>query len=202
MPDPFSPDTHPWLSALRSALPPFEDGLHPSPTGAKDRIHAAVALILRAGPNPETLLIRRAEADGDPWSGHMALPGGRRDSSDRDLLQTAMRETLEETGVRLEDAGRPLGRLEPLVPTTYRLPPMSIHPFVFGVSAETRAHTASREVAEILWTPISALRCPEAAGTVDIHLGEVTRAFPCIRVEERVVWGLTYRILTDFFRFL
>ena len=55
---------------------------------------AAVALLLTPDPD-RLLLIRRAEREGDPWSGHLALPGGRRDESDTDLLATALRETFE-----------------------------------------------------------------------------------------------------------
>ncbi|HEY9478577.1 MAG TPA: hypothetical protein VIP79_00745, partial [Gemmatimonadaceae bacterium] len=42
---------------------------------------AAVALILRVGEanEPELLMIKRAVYEGDPWSGHIALPGGRRE---------------------------------------------------------------------------------------------------------------------------
>ncbi|MGH7524260.1 MAG: NUDIX domain-containing protein, partial [Gemmatimonadales bacterium] len=65
------------------------------------RAFAAVALVLAEEPD-RLLLIRRAEREGDPWSGHLALPGGRRQESDSDLLATATRETREETGIHLE----------------------------------------------------------------------------------------------------
>jgi 8-oxo-dGTP pyrophosphatase MutT (NUDIX family) len=146
----------------------------------------------------EVLLIRRAEADGDPWSGHMALPGGRWDPRDGSLLQTAIRETVEETGVTLEAVGIPLGRLTPLNPATRRLPPISISPFIFVVPEDTVARPASPEVDETLWVPLTTLFDPVAAGTVEIEFDTASRTFPCIRVEGRVIWGLTYRILQDF----
>ena len=62
---------------------------------------AAVAAILRPGPQPEMLFILRASKDGDPWSGHMAFPGGHRESSDASLRATAERETWEEIGLDL-----------------------------------------------------------------------------------------------------
>src|SRR6185436_21144367 len=79
---------------------------------------AAVAVILigsEATSTLELLLIQRSERAGDPWSGHMALPGGRRDARDIDLRATAMRETREEIGVELSTA-RLLGRLDDLRP--------------------------------------------------------------------------------------
>ena len=48
---------------------------------------AAIALILRLGSlgEPELLMIKRAEHAGDPWSGHIACPGGRAEPGDKDL---------------------------------------------------------------------------------------------------------------------
>src|ERR1017187_10973735 len=63
---------------------------------------AAVAIVLARSPEESILLIRRAERQGDPWSGHWSFPGGRRDPQDPDLLHTALRELDEECGIRLE----------------------------------------------------------------------------------------------------
>jgi len=192
-----TPAPDPRLLNLRRGLIPPEDPPRPLPPEAGDRIQAAVSIVIRSGADMQILLIRRAESEGDPWSGHMALPGGRRDPSDRDLLQTAIRETLEETGVHLDNDGVLLGRMDPLVPATIRLPPISIVPFVFGVPGGICARAASPEVDQIFWTPLSQLWSPEASGTVDIQLGDMTRTFPCLREGGNVVWGLTYRILRN-----
>lgn len=192
-----TPAPDPRLLNLRRGLIPLEGPPPLQSPGADDRIQAAVSIVIRSEADMQILLIRRAESEGDPWSGHMALPGGRRDPSDRDLLQTATRETLEETGVYLDNDGVLLGRMDPLVPATIRLPPISIVPFVFGVPGGTSARAASPEVDQIFWTPLSLLWSPEASGTVDIQLGDMARAFPCLRAGENVVWGLTYRILRN-----
>src|SRR4051812_3842337 len=66
----------------------------PTPGSAPAIRRAAVAAILRdAAEGPEILFIRRAEHPQDPWSGHMAFPGGREEPGDADLLETAIRET-------------------------------------------------------------------------------------------------------------
>jgi 8-oxo-dGTP pyrophosphatase MutT (NUDIX family) len=191
----------PRFSSIRDAVLPLEGHAFQLPEDADERTHAAVALILRSSRELELLLIRRAVAEGDPWSGQMALPGGRRDPSDPSLLHTAMRETEEETAVSLDGKRSPMGRLEPMVPATRRLPPILIFPFIFGVPANTKAVVASREVDEVIWTPLSTFQQPTALGTVDITYGDgSSRSFPCFRIGDRVVWGLTYRILTRFFR--
>ncbi|TFH59708.1 MAG: CoA pyrophosphatase [Gemmatimonadales bacterium] len=190
----------PRLSTLREELLSLEERLDPFPEERDDRIHAAVSVILRVGEKLEILLIKRAEAEGDPWSGQMALPGGRRDPTDPTLLHTALRETAEETGLILEGIGVHLGRLEPVIPATTRLPPITIFPYVFGVGEGARAEASSREVDEVLWVPLVALLDRQATSTVEIHYGDnSSRVFPCLRVDDRVVWGLTYRILTGFF---
>ena len=189
----------PRLRTLRDELRSLAERLDADPGEAGNRTHAAVSVVLRRGEELELLLIKRAEAEGDPWSGQMALPGGRRDPSDATLLHTAMRETEEETAVSLTEKGIHLGRLEPTIPASTRLPPITIFPFVFEVPAGTDAQVSSREVDEVLWVPLSALQDPGATSTVEIQYGDdSSREFPCLQVEGRVIWGLTYRILTGF----
>ena len=66
---------------------------------------AAVAMVLREGPQGvEALFIERARRDGDPWSGQMAFPGGRWETVDGSLRETAARETFEELSVDLSDS--------------------------------------------------------------------------------------------------
>src|SRR5687767_5021478 len=106
----------PRFGVLREALAAYaSDPDDPAP-GAAEILQAAVALVVRAGEQLDVLLIKRAKRDGDPWSGHMALPGGRRDASDESLLDTAVRETEEETGVELQSRVVHLGRLEEVRP--------------------------------------------------------------------------------------
>ena len=170
------------------------------------RRNAAVALILRPPPGVDDpvvglcdfLAIRRAESDGDPWSGQMALPGGRLDDADPGLLGAAIRETCEETGVDLTGAGAVLGRIEALRPMAVRIPPITIWPFVFRVAAGRTARVASHEVASVHWFPLEALEDPANQGSHPWKYGGIVRHFPCVRVEGQVIWGLTYRVLTRF----
>jgi 8-oxo-dGTP pyrophosphatase MutT (NUDIX family) len=128
----------------------------------------------------------------------MALPGGRRDPADPSLENAAVRETREETGLDLSAVGFPLGRLHEIAPGSPRLPRLSIAPFVFGVPAAAAATAASPEVETVHWIALDQLRAPGTRGEVEIPLPEETRTFPCYHVAGEVVWGLTYRILTQF----
>lgn len=166
--------------------------------GSGARRQAAVALVVRHEPEPAFLLVRRALSPRDPWSGQMALPGGRRDADDADLRATAIRETLEETGVDLDHAGELLGRLPDLEPTSRAIPRLMIAPFVFRLSRDAGARVASSEIAAVYWVRIADLTSPGARSAVAIDTPAGRRQFPCYWVAGQPVWGLTYRILQDF----
>lgn len=157
-----------------------------------------MTLVLRAADDLELLLIERTERSDDPWSGHVALPGGRRDPGDPDLLATAFRETREEVGVALDPATQLLGELDEVQPGSRRLPPLVITPFVAAVEAGQRLDLDPLEVAAALWVPLGALRDGAAASEVVVPVEGTRVAFPALRYGDYRVWGLTHRILTRF----
>lgn len=161
------------------------------------RAQAAVALVLRPHDDLELLLIRRAERAGDPWSGHIALPGGRRADADADLATTAFRETHEETGISVPESGRILGRLGVLT-TPSRLPAVEITSFVAAVPADVALSLDPAEVVDAAWIPLSVLRSVEAASEYRFERAGEQLAFPSIVHGEYTIWGLTHRILLDF----
>lgn len=159
---------------------------------------AAVALLIRPREELELLLIKRAVHERDPWSGHIAFPGGRRDAADIDLLQTAMRETHEEVGIKVERARHLIGPLDEVMPRAPGLTPLVIAAFVFGVHPDTKADIHPAEVEAAIWVPASALRDEAAVSEVLIEMEGRSHAFPSFRYGEHVIWGLTHRILTQF----
>ena len=162
-------------------------------------IRAAVAVLF--APDPDAILfIRRAERDDDPWSGHMSFPGGRSDDDDGDLLTTAMRETMEEVGVLLRP-DQLVGALDDVAPRRTQLPPIMVRPYVFALDRRP-ALVLNEEAAEAVWAPVQDLLRPEAYHTMIIQAGEVQRSYPAYRLGERVVWGMTERIVTPLLRLL
>jgi len=167
--------------------------------GARTR-QAAVAVILRERPaGEEILFIKRAEKAGDPWSGHMAFPGGHLDPVDADLRAAAMRETLEEIGLDLSSACY-LGAIDQqrAMPRGRTLD-MIIAPHVFELSGDP-SFTINYEVDEVVWTPLTPLARGECHDTETKPMAGQPTVFNGYRVERgHFVWGLTYRMLKSFF---
>jgi 8-oxo-dGTP pyrophosphatase MutT (NUDIX family) len=146
-------------------------------------------------PAPDALLlIRRAERTGDPWSGHMALPGGRREPGDVDLAATAIRETAEEVGVGLPRSAL-LGSLDDVVPRTPVLPPIAVRPYVF-VLPNRPALVLNPEVAAARWVLLDHLLHPATYHAVRIQIRGESREFPAYQLEDAIVWGMTERVVT------
>jgi 8-oxo-dGTP pyrophosphatase MutT (NUDIX family) len=160
---------------------------------------AAVALILReVARGLELLFIRRAEHDRDPWSGQMGFPGGRAEPGEEDLKSTAVRETAEEIDLQLP-ADQFLGELDE-VRAMARMRPMdlTIKPFVFGLREPRVALRPSPEVTSLHWIPLDEIRGTRWRGTLELEQQGTTLHFPCLRYEGLVIWGLTYRMFTNF----
>jgi 8-oxo-dGTP pyrophosphatase MutT (NUDIX family) len=161
---------------------------------------AAVAMLLRErGGACDVLLIQRSERSDDPWSGHMALPGGRHDPEDRDLWRTAARETHEEVGIDLTDAGDVIGHLDDIQAVARDRPlGLIIRPYVYALDREVFPKPDEREVSATVWLPLPYLLRPEAHGTHIRRFNGVTQEFPAFVYEGYTVWGLTYQMLTGF----
>lgn len=179
------------LDAIRSAL------ARVSPSAGEEP-QAAVAAILRQREGAEILFIKRAEHERDPWSGHMAFPGGRRDRGDATLERTAVRETLEEIGLDLETHGHRIAVLED-VPT--HKTGLIVRPFVWAID-DPPPLVLNREVDEVHWVPIEPLMSGAYDTTFHLEWGGMKHAFPAYSVGERIVWGLTYRFLQIVFSHL
>lgn len=154
---------------------------------------AAVAVIRTAGDDPHYLVLRRALNPVDPWSGHFALPGGRREEGDRDLLETCIRETLEETGLLLGArqmlAALPWARAGGTEHATL------VAPFLFEIAAATELTLDFQEIAESHWLPRSYLNDPLNHDVAVMSARHPLVRFPCIKVGSGAIWGFTYGVL-------
>jgi 8-oxo-dGTP pyrophosphatase MutT (NUDIX family) len=157
------------------------------------RRSAAVAVIFFSHADEKVLLIRRAEREGDPWSGQVAFPGGMVSSTDGSFEATARRETSEEVGIDLS-AGTAafLGYMGEFKARTREV---VVVPSIFRLAAAPTVEL-NGEVASYLWAPLRELARKEARSTYILPRGDVEIAFPSLVHRSLVVWGLTERILT------
>lgn len=191
------------LDQIRQALAGHRPQLlEPEPHQAE----AAVALVLAGGPDLALCIIRRAERADDPWSGHLALPGGRADPADPHPRAVAERETMEEVGIAL-DGGHWLGDLSHvLVRIGGGNRRLVLYPFVYYLGPDLPSFLPSEEVSEAFWVPLAYLWDPAnashvewARGTGAGGSGEIQRLlYPAIQWRGHAIWGLTFRVLTLF----
>jgi 8-oxo-dGTP pyrophosphatase MutT (NUDIX family) len=157
---------------------------------------AAVAIVHASGPAESVLLIRRAERESDPWSGHWSLPGGRREPEDPDLLHTALRELEEECGIRL--ARESLEAALPPMPARRRVGrQMLVAPFLFRVDGERPAVLDLEEAVDALWVPLRLLRDPARHALRPVPGVPPEIRFPAVELHGPPLWGFTYRLLTE-----
>lgn len=160
------------------------------PVSGSQDADAAVALLLkRVNQEFKVLFVRRVENPTDPWSGQIAPPGGKRDLEDKDLKQTVVRETAEETSINLLYGCRFLGVMEPLESTLR--PEMKVLPFVILLEHEPSIKL-NDELKRFIWISLEELA--RHKDTAKFNFGN----FPAYIVGDIVIWGLTYRILEKF----
>jgi 8-oxo-dGTP pyrophosphatase MutT (NUDIX family) len=163
--------------------------------------HAAVAAVLHdSGSGGDLLFIERAQHPSDPWSGHMAFPGGRVDPGDATARAAAERETLEEVAIDLATAEQ-LGRLDDVEGAPPGFDSLVVSAFVYRVD-ERVVPKPNYEVRSALWVPLAYLEDPQRRVPFYWPREQRTTHYPGILVgepERHVVWGLTFRFLEIFF---
>ena len=185
------------LESIRHQMAHHQAQEFPNKPGTRE---AAVAVILREHQaRLQILFIQRAHQEGDPWSGHMAFPGGHRDPVDAHLRAAAVRETDEEIGLDLHpaeyfgalDQQRAMPRGRPLN--------MLIEPHVFALDGDP-PFTINHEVREVVWADLQPLVDGTRHDTETMPLRGKPTTFNGYRLQGgHFVWGLTYRMLKDFF---
>ncbi len=162
-------------------------------------IHAAVMIILKEIKEGDysMLFIKRPQNAEDVFSGHMAFPGGKMKDEDKNKLETAIRETLEETGIDIVKMGKILGELDDFNPNNPKASHYVVTPFLSLLMEDTEIKP-NEEVDEAIWIPLSHLKDEK---TLEIRIIEKHR----IRVKDYVfhykdyvIWGMTGRILYKF----
>ncbi|WP_328799376.1 NUDIX hydrolase [Sediminihaliea albiluteola] len=161
------------------------------------RQRSAVAIILSVREGElHILMIKRAEREGDPWSGHMAFPGGRMEPDDAHGYAVAHRETEEEIGVHLDDCARCIGRLSDITAGPRGVLGMFISPFVFCLEKPVE-FSPNYEVAEVVWVPLEFLMDSSKRETMVWKRRGLSMELPCYIYKGRRIWGLSLMMLDE-----
>ncbi|HTL80468.1 MAG TPA: CoA pyrophosphatase [Bacteroidia bacterium] len=140
-----------------------------------------------------TMIIRRPDYDGT-HGGQLALPGGKMDKEDEDLLATAIRETREEVNVRVLPQNI-IGKLTPVyIPVSNFL----VQPFVAFLDAVPEWKKDEAEVAEIIEVPMSLLLDERVKTRKRISIGaHMFVETPCYDLNGNLLWGATAMIFSE-----
>jgi 8-oxo-dGTP pyrophosphatase MutT (NUDIX family) len=147
---------------------------------------AAVAIIFRNNKGVlELLLVKRAIVNGDPWSGDMAFPGGKKGEQDNTIIETVVREVMEETSIDLAQ-NKFLGMMNTVYSTVR--PNMGILPLIY-LQDEGKKIRINEELDSYHWVALD--RFAKSRGWANVKGLDV----PVFYLEGNIVWGLTYRMI-------
>jgi 8-oxo-dGTP pyrophosphatase MutT (NUDIX family) len=137
-------------------------------------------------------LILRPKYDG-VHAGQMAFPGGRYERTDRDLVQTALREAQEEIGIRVSDV-TVLGQLTELF-----IPPSNFYvlPVVGVMMAKPDFYPDPHEVDQVIEVPLDTIIDPAIVGRMDMTVRGVEVDAPFYEIQNFRVWGATAMMISE-----
>jgi 8-oxo-dGTP pyrophosphatase MutT (NUDIX family) len=153
---------------------------------------AAIAIVLLDEAHPSTLLIKRVERSGDPWSGQIAFPGGKFQEGDNSPRDTAVRETMEEVGIDLDMSSEFLGYFRSFRTHTGN---MEVVPAVFRLRRSVPVRI-DEEVSSYRWVDLETLASNDSRRTIKVGQVSETMEVPAIKIDDYVIWGLTHRIIS------
>ena len=164
---------------------------NPEPEGARK---GGVLLLLFYKKNElQVTFIKRAE-DGGTHSGQISFPGGKYEEDDKDLIQTAKRETFEEVGVNAKDV-KILGELSSLyIPVSNYI----VYPSVGFVTNIPEFTPNIKEVSKVLVFPLKKFLSKEYKHTGVIEVRNQKINTPFYNIDNTKIWGATAMIMSEF----
>lgn len=142
-----------------------------------------------------TLIQRKNDNPNDRHGGQISFPGGKRDASDTDLRDTALRETEEEVGV-------PAAHIQVLGELTELYIPVSnflVKPYVGYVTQTPTFNPQWQEVEQVLEVAWAQLQDNSNRVKTDLQLHPqlTIKGVPCFRIGEHVIWGATAMMISE-----
>ena len=142
------------------------------------------------------IFIRRgSSSEQDKHAGQIGFPGGKRESTDRDMMFTALREAEEEIGLDLSQ----IDVLGPLTPLYIPVSKYLVHPFVSYCAQVPHLSRQESEIEEILEIPLSVFKSASVRQStrIPLSMGITLNHVPCFLVGNHVIWGATAMIMNE-----
>jgi 8-oxo-dGTP pyrophosphatase MutT (NUDIX family) len=158
---------------------------------------AVLILIHKDKDHLKISLIVRPKYDGK-HGGQISLPGGKRESRDENLAQTALRETQEEIGVKAHH----VKILGPLTEVFIGVSNYLVQPYVGYIDYLPDFYPDPREVERILHITLEDLSDPAKQGKKRILVQNTEMEVRGYTFEKEWVWGATALILSEFIEIL
>jgi len=169
----------------------------PNPDPSTTRDAAVLITLFEKTPGDwHIIFIRRtASHEQDKHAGQVGFPGGKKDSTDPDLMYTALREAGEEVAIDLAGIDV-LGALTPLYITVSKF---LVHPYLAYSWKTPQLSRQEREIEEIMEFPLELFLDPSSRQETRIHLspGIILNHVPAFHVHGHIIWGATAMILSE-----
>lgn len=162
---------------------------------SSDKPSAAVTVVLKPGsdPTPDVLLLKRQTVERDPWSGQVSLPGGRSKDGET-AIQTAKRETMEETKIDLEKCEL-IGMMQTIYPGNFSI---RVTPFVVVALEDVVVQIDREEIIDFFWVPLGYFADQKNSSVYTFSReGRTIRTQSFVLLGKYVVWGMTLRIIQN-----
>ena len=160
----------------------------------KELIKAAVLVPIFSKGGEYHLLFTKRSDRVPSHKGQVSFPGGAHSEADSSLLETALRESWEEVGLKAEDA-EILGELDDISTTTSRF---NISPFVAFIPYPYEFTLSHDEIDEIFDVPVSALSRRDDWKLETYVFDNQAFINYAYEYNGRVIWGATARIVQQF----
>jgi 8-oxo-dGTP pyrophosphatase MutT (NUDIX family) len=164
----------------------------PRTPGMDSREAGVLILLYPYNQSIYTLLMQRPDYNG-VHSGQISFPGGKKEPEDNDLIQTALRETYEETGV---DPAKTeiIGRLTPLfIPVSNII----VNPVVGWTNERPILNHKSEEVLFLIEADLKIFLDPSVVKTKPVKISGEMLEVKYYDYEENTIWGATAMILHE-----
>jgi 8-oxo-dGTP pyrophosphatase MutT (NUDIX family) len=157
--------------------------------------HPAAVLVPVIARTPLTMLFTQRTDALPSHAGQIAFPGGKVETADRDVIETAQREAEEEIGLD-RSLTEPLGYLDPyLTGTGFR-----IIPVVAVIEPHFELKLAPAEVAAVFEVPLDFLMNAENHQRHSRTFRGQERFYHAMPYEDRYIWGATAGILKNMYK--